>query len=576
MARPTLLQCAYLCLGLTVNALAKDAPVERVQRTYHGIWADDATAINGLINPDRGFRLECPIANSEGVILLTQPDGSGARRRGGKLEGTSAFPTLDSDAGKSGWSDKAMSDALLRLQTAGITTHLGICWLDEYSTKPLDAALLGRLDKSLDVFRRTGTRVILRFAYELDRKKVNGPTVAMVTQHIEALRPVLAKNVDVILAIQMGFIGHRGEIRDSARIPSDLTSHAAVLKALIAARPPARPLQIRSATMRSALLSGLNLAPEINQGEAFTERTPAAFIGFHNIGFGADSTDDGTFDAVGPSDAGWKTWCQQGIFVPVDADLGPGFASAAPLMDGWNMITKAAMERVVTFGISRAWSTVSPSKAAGPLDAWKTQMKTREDVAARGLPISDGYFSDSKGNAVPRSAFDYLRDHLGYRYELISASWPSSVKQGAPYELRIRVTNRGFASCPTARTFDLAYAQKSGRYIYSPGAGENFDIRTIPPAAALQPEIANQGQEIVCNAIAPNAPGKHQLVVMFPEAAPAKPVSTKKPATANSSGAPAGADARNYIRFANRDAPYWVAQDRTCAGAVLGEIEITR
>jgi hypothetical protein len=63
---------------------------------------------------------------------------------------------------------------------------------------------------------------------------------------------------------------------------------------------------------------------------------------------------------------------------------------------------------------------------------------------------------------------------------------------------------------------------------------------------------------------------------MFPETAPAKPANTKKPITANASGAPPGADARNYIRFANRDAPYWVAQDRTCAGAVLGEIEITR
>ncbi|MFZ9202218.1 MAG: DUF4874 domain-containing protein [Opitutales bacterium] len=578
MAHPTLPRLALACLGLVAALAAKDAsPAERITRNYHGIWADDPTAANGLINPDRGFRLECPVGAGDGVLLVTLADGTGARRRGGKLDGVSVFPSLDVDAAKVGWSDRAMAESLARLQAAGLTTHLGICWLDEYASKPLDAALLARLDKSLDVFRRAGARVILRFAYELDRRKTAGPTLATVTQHIEALRPVLARNADVILAVQMGFVGHRGEIRDAARIPEDLAAHAAVLKALIAARPPGRPLQVRSATMRAALLGALNLAPSIIQADAFEDRTPAAFIGMHNVGFGADNTDDGTFESVGQGDAGWRTWCEQGVFVPVDADLGPGFASARTLEDGWNLCVKAAMERVVTLGVNRAASTLSPTRTPGPVDAWKTQMKTREEVLARGLPVSDGYFSDSKGNAVPRSAHDYLRDHLGYRYELISASWPSSVKQGETYELRIRLTNRGFAACPTARTLDLAYAAKSGRYIYAPGTGESFDIRRILPAAAIGPEAAAQGQEITCRAQAPNAPGKHLLVVMFPEAQPpAAPTTRRVTAPANASGPPPGADARRYIRFANRDAPHWVASDKTCAGAVLGEIEITR
>ena len=573
MARPAL---ACLCLA-AVAAFAKDAPpVERITRMYHGIWADDPTAANGLSNPDRGFRLECPVGLGDGVLLVTQPDGSGARRRGGKLEGALAFPTLDTDAAKTGWNDKAMAEGLARLQAAGYTTHLGICWLDEYNAKPLDAALLGRLDKSLEVVRRSGTRMILRFAYELDRKKTAGPTLPVVLQHIEALRPVLARNADVIMAVQMGFVGHRGEIRDSAHIPLELAAHTAVLKALIAARPPGRALQVRSASMRAALLGELKLVTEISQGDAFHDRTPAAFIGFHNIGFGADDTDDGTFGATGPSDAGWRSWRGQAIFVPADGDVGSGYGANAPVFDGWNMAAKAADEHLVTLGVTRAGSAVSPTKANGLLDAWKAQMLERGGAAARGLSISDGYFSDSKGNAVPRSAHDYLRDHLGYRFELLSASWPSAVKQGQPYQLTIRLTNRGFASCPTARTLDLAYASKSGRYIYAPGAGENFDMRGIFAASALGPEAANQGQEINCNAVAPMAPGKYLLVVMAPEMQPGtNNQSTKKAGTAPA-GPPPGADARRYIRFANRDAPHWVAGDKTCAGAILGEIEITR
>lgn len=578
MARPSLLLPAC-CLAALALAADKDAPAEQTNRRYHGIWADDATAANGLSNPDRGFRLECPLALADGTLLVTQPDGSGVRRHGGKPEGITPFPTLDIDAAKLGWGDKPMAESLARLQAAGLTTHLGICWLDEYNAKPLDAALLVRLDKSLDIVRRSGTRIILRFAYELDRKKSAGPTLATVTQHIEALRPVLAKNADVIMALQMGFVGHRGEIRDAARIPADLASHAAVLKALIAARPAGRPLQVRSASMRAALLGELKLAADIDPSEAFQDRTPAAFIGFHNVGFGADATDDGTFDAVGPSDASWTSWCRQSLFVAVDADLGPGCGSAAALADGWNMAAKAAAEHVVTLGINRALSTLSPTKLAGPLDAWRTQMLTRDGAEAKGLPISDSYFTDSKGNAVPRSAHDYLRDHLGYRYELISASWPSSVKQGQTYQLTVRLTNRGFAPCPTARTMDLAYASKSGRYIYSVGAGENVDIRRILPATAIGPDAASQGQEITFHATAPMAPGRHQLVILFPEGRADRNLMTQKKAGAQTqapTGPAPGADARRYIRFANRDAPHWVAADKTCAGAILGEIEITR
>lgn len=572
--RPTL-----ACLLALTAAFAKDAPVERVHRTYHGMWADDPAAANGLANPDRGFRLECPLGAGDGVLLVTQPDGSGARRRGGKLDGMVACPTLDADAAKSGWNDRVMAESLARLHAAGFTTHLGICWLDEHDAKPLDAALLGRLDKSLDTFRRSGCRVILRFAYELDRKRTTGPTLETVTRHIEALRPVLARNADVIVALQMGFVGHRGEIRDATRIPAELAAHAAVLKAVIAARPAGRPLQVRSAAMRASLLGALNLATEVNQGDAFSERTPAAFIGFHNIGFGADATDDGTFEAVGPSDEGWRNWSQQGVFVPVDADLGPGLATARPLADGWNMVVKAAMERVCTLGVNRAAAAWSPGKASGPLDTWKTQTLSREEVAAKGLPVSDAYFSDSKGNAVRRSAHDYLRDHLGYRYELISASWPVAVKQGAPYELRIRLVNRGFASCPTQRTLDLAYASKSGRYIYAPGAGEDFDVRKFLPEIAVRSGDGAPGQEITCNAVAPMAPGRHLLVLLLPEGRADKGLAPSRKAGAAgnaASGPPPGSDARRYIRFANRDAPHWIAADKTCAGAILGEIEVTR
>lgn len=34
------------------------------------------------------------------------------------------------------------------------------------------------------------------------------------------------------------------------------------------------------------------------------------------------------------------------------------------------------------------------------------------------MPVSDCYFNRKDGSSVERNAFDYIRDHLGYRLEL--------------------------------------------------------------------------------------------------------------------------------------------------------------
>ena len=187
-------------------------------------------------------------------------------------------------------------------------------------------------------------------------------------------------------------------------------------------------------------------------------------------------------------------------------------------------------------------------------------MKTQAEVTQLNLPISEGYFTDTKGNAVSRSAFDYLRDHVGYRYELLSASWQNKVKLGAKFDIKIRIANRGFSACPTPRGLDLAYVDSPTKYTLSPGEGEAFDIRRIPPYVVLQNKEA--GYEITIKATAPKdiQPGKYQICVMFPEIEHSK---LKQ-------------DARNKVRFANRDAPFWQSKDGKLAGNLMGEIEFAR
>ena len=559
MAKP--LPTLALCL------LAALSGAQAVTREFHGLRSDDPAA--RVDNPDRGFRLECQLGLPDGVTLVMAGDKA-VRRRGPLQAGDIPFPQLGLDPAK-GWSDRALGEALARWRAEGVTTHLGIAWLDEFAAKPApDANWLRKVDGQLALFRKAGSRVVLRFAHEADRTRSAGPDLATVLRHAEILRPLLARNADVICAVQLGLIGHRGEVRDAAKVPSDRKSHAAVLKAMLAARPRGKSLQVRSPGMRAALLGELGHAAEIIPDDAFDERTPAGLVGLHNIGFGVDDTDDGTFEAVGSGDPGWVLWSRQALWVPADADLGRGTAGNPRLADGWLVARKAMAERVVTLGVSEPLAPKPGAPGAGLLNGWAGQMKSEAEVRAMGLPVSDGYFFNAKGEAVGRSAVDYLRDHLGARLELRTSECPPKVKAGERFPLRLRIANRGFAPLPAARTLDLVFIPRSGRYVHTPGTGENFDLRRLLPSHAVRTDAEDGSHGITFDALPPSAPGKYQVAIVARdfEGAP-DPTAPPKPPSAP-------LDARQCLRFANRDAVHWVSPDKTLAGPIVAEIEVTR
>jgi hypothetical protein len=549
-----------LLLVASLSLLAKDENVKIITKDFHGQYADDPTALNGLHNPERGFRLECPLALGEGQLLVERADGRIIRKKAPSNSDEKALPFLGLDISKTGYSDRTLAAALKTWDGKGITSFLGLVWLDEYVSKPLDPAFLKRLDASLETFRRAGLKLQLRFAYELDDSKTAGPDLPTIQGHWAQLKPILLKNTDVITALHLGSIGRRGEGPNAAKLPENSATHAAVLMAANNALPPGRPLLVQSHNMRESLLTELKWPYPLTQQTAYEAGNPSAHTGLTNANFLIDATHNGQFEApIGAQNQDWRAMCFETLFVPYDAALSAKAASQALAADGWQVAQILTSEHGFTLGVNYGWSESDPTKTAGIVDGWKKQMKTQAEVAALGLTISDGYFTDAKGNAVSRSAYDYLRDHLGYRFELLSANWPSKVKIAARYDLKIRVSNRGMASCPTPRTLDLLYAESPTKYTMSSGDGEAFDIRKIPPVSALQDK--EKGFEIMVRATVPNlSPGKYQLVVVFPESEAAK----------------LHQDHHQMIRFANRDAPLWQSRDQKYQGAVLGEIDVTR
>ncbi len=74
---------------------------------------------------------------------------------------------------------------------------------------------------------------------------------------------------------------------------------------------------------------------------------------------------------------------------------------------------------------------------------WKTKMLSASELTQFGMPVSNQYFKDVNGSEVDRSAYEYIRDHLGYRLELQSTQFDAS---STNVNFETSIINRGFAA----------------------------------------------------------------------------------------------------------------------------------
>jgi hypothetical protein len=79
------------------------------------------------------------------------------------------------------------------------------------------------------------------------------------------------------------------------------------------------------------------------------------------------------------------------------------------------------------------------------ITAWKSQYVSRQQFINASVPIDDDYFMDQSGADISRTAYEYIRDHLGYRLQLVKAAIPKSSTRGQTANFSIDLKNYGFA-----------------------------------------------------------------------------------------------------------------------------------
>lgn len=427
---------SFLVLLTGIAGKAQDTVVN-----FTGMRYDAANPANSLIvNPERGFRDEIMFEVSGvyapmwGTVHFNQLPGKAAatRSHGGSV----------------------------------IQTYF---YLYKYYNTDIPASAIANMRTILDAYRANGIKALLRFCYDTDNASSSANyryTVQDIQRHIAQVKPFMEEYKDVIYAFQMGWVGAWGEWHTSYYGHENYpAATAAISQSFFAAMPLTHKATFRQPKFKNN--SGLS-------GYDYNYRA-----GFHNDFFTLDMhslaiENDYTYYTSGGS--------VNPVFTQVRDE------AATSIMDGempysgtgnswlFNDITDGF--KVLARMYAHKYSTFSFAHNFTPnIQAWKNQSVAQSQVSAEGIARFDySYFRNKSNNVISRSAYDLIRDHLGYRLIATQAKYPPRIAKGEVMPLRLFVKNVGMATPVKDRSAYFVLIDPADGSIIERSSAINFGI----------------------------------------------------------------------------------------------------
>ena len=395
----------------------------------------------GLANPERGWRFE--------ILVGLEPGEKSSRRDNWP------FPKYKRD---------------------GVTVTQAYCYLNKYCDSEIPQTKLDALQADFDRARRHGVKFLLRFASETDTSRLRGPYLPRILAHIAQLKEIVNRNADVIYCLQIGWVGAWGEFHASK---SGIEKHPEQIAKVVAATldilPPNRSTMMRTILARD---DAMRLLAGREDGR----------IGFFNDATLAGFIEGGTFvdrseqmEKLSWGDVLWRKYGEKGGYqydaaalvgrrAPVDGELFWSTSRINPCWEtGLGAILRLKEHHYTTFSVVHGNSELDKSDSPGAIDRWKATPVTPELLKAYGVDCDPDYFAD----APYRTAYDFIRDHLGYRLVAKAVAWTDGTA-------RVLVHNYGFAAPVNPRKASFAVIAADGTVRTYP---TDFDCRALEAAA---------------------------------------------------------------------------------------------
>lgn len=329
--------------------------------------------------------------------------------------------------------------------------------LDSFLNSPISSSFLTNLNHDFAAARAAGVKLIPRFIYTNTTHSGNcaeqsicplygDATKAVILGHIAQLKPLLQQNADVIACMQLGFIGiygenyysdHFGDASANGQgklLDENWNDRIAVLKALLAALPASRMIQVRIPQLKERYVYGVSanvLSNALTEDEAFSG-TDKARIGFHNDCFLSSSNDYGTYTDYGNS--------------------------STPAKDATTALRNFEMadSKFTAVGGETCDDSYSPQNDCGP-----TGMAQQEFANFHYSFLNSHYNLNVNNDWVTGGCMDEIKQKMGYRLVLRKATIPVKAAKTGSINIALDIDNVGYASPFNQRPVQLILKNKS-------------------------------------------------------------------------------------------------------------------
>ena len=294
---------------------------------------------------------------------------------------------------------------------------------------------LSVLQTTFDNIRTNKGFVIVRICYDPwynGRSNVT-PDHEWVLKHVKQLAPVLSKNTDVIVALEMGMHGAYGEMHSDTNITYDRVAEAVNL--MLRSTPPELKILTRTGNYSAKVLGFDNWGVDFHiDGEKFAEIAKAKGdtmyrVGMFNDGYLGTQYDYGTWGADCKTSICREegvAWLEKyGINTPYGGE-------ALTTANGYQVINTPEFLSYEGFRTHTSYLNIQWNNNL--IDSWK---KTHFKGA-------DYEYDGSKVDSL--TGFKYINDHLGYRFVLRESWLTDTVGADGIFKAKVRIQNVGFGN----------------------------------------------------------------------------------------------------------------------------------
>lgn len=313
-------------------------------------------------------------------------------------------------------------------------------YLTDYVGKDIPEEAFKNMQQLFDSARENGYKFILRFAYD----NTYGATKANfkdVFRHLDQLEPFIKKNIGLIDIWQIGFIGAWGE-GHSSPMSNDYEGKTRLAKRILDI------FEGRQTTIRLPEYKNL-----LKNGEEYKRR-----MGYNNDYFTASEHPKAPGNDFFMGSPDYEQVMKESPYVKVIGEI--PYAEATE----WGLHTLISVPNSLKALRDHHYSLFDITQNTDlNIQNWKETPVTPALMDSIGILYDESYFKEGEV-PVARSAYDFIRDHLGYRL-YVEKPLTKIQRSGNKLNYDIRIKNTGFSAIHNPRPIYLVLMDENNKIL---------------------------------------------------------------------------------------------------------------